>query len=79
MFLSVKLILPFRYLGTKINDSKINDQIGDFFNCTDIFRTSYLPRRKYIALTIEPKISGYELMIADDVFRRRFRNSFSSP
>jgi putative CocE/NonD family hydrolase len=27
----------------------------------------------------EPKMSGYELMIADDVFRGRFRNSFSKP
>jgi putative CocE/NonD family hydrolase len=27
----------------------------------------------------EPKMSGYELMIADDVFRGRFRNSFSNP
>ncbi|WP_299285943.1 CocE/NonD family hydrolase [uncultured Mucilaginibacter sp.] len=27
----------------------------------------------------EPKMSGYELMIADDVFRGRFRNSFSRP
>jgi putative CocE/NonD family hydrolase len=27
----------------------------------------------------EPKMSGYELMIADDVFRGRFRNSFSQP
>jgi uncharacterized protein len=27
----------------------------------------------------EPKMSGYELMIADDVFRGRFRKSFSNP
>jgi len=27
----------------------------------------------------EPKMSGYELMIADDVFRSRFRKSFSKP
>lgn len=27
----------------------------------------------------EPKMSGYELMIADDVFRGRFRNSFEKP
>lgn len=27
----------------------------------------------------EPKMAGYELMIADDVFRGRFRNSFSQP
>ena len=27
----------------------------------------------------EPKMSGYELMIADDVFRGRFRKSFSKP
>jgi putative CocE/NonD family hydrolase len=27
----------------------------------------------------EPKMSGYELMIADDVIRGRFRNSFSKP
>lgn len=27
----------------------------------------------------EPKMAGYELMIADDVFRGRFRNSFSAP
>jgi putative CocE/NonD family hydrolase len=27
----------------------------------------------------EPKMAGYELMIADDVFRGRFRNSFSKP
>ncbi|HEY4322965.1 MAG TPA: CocE/NonD family hydrolase [Mucilaginibacter sp.] len=27
----------------------------------------------------EPKMSGYELMIADDVFRGRFRKSFSQP
>jgi putative CocE/NonD family hydrolase len=27
----------------------------------------------------EPKMAGYELMIADDVFRGRFRNSFSNP
>jgi len=27
----------------------------------------------------EPKMSGYELMIADDIFRGRFRNSFSKP
>jgi putative CocE/NonD family hydrolase len=27
----------------------------------------------------EPKMAGYELMIADDVFRGRFRNSFEKP
>ncbi len=27
----------------------------------------------------EPKMSGYELMIADDVFRGRFRHSFTKP
>jgi len=27
----------------------------------------------------EPKMSGYQLMIADDVFRGRFRKSFSNP
>lgn len=27
----------------------------------------------------EPKMAGYELMIADDVFRGRFRNSFTKP
>ena len=27
----------------------------------------------------EPKMSGYELMIADEVFRGRFRNSFTKP
>jgi putative CocE/NonD family hydrolase len=27
----------------------------------------------------EPKIAGYELMIADDVFRGRFRKSFTNP
>jgi len=27
----------------------------------------------------EPKMAGYELMIADDVFRGRFRKSFSNP
>jgi putative CocE/NonD family hydrolase len=27
----------------------------------------------------EPKMSGYELMIADDVFRGRFRKSFTNP
>lgn len=34
----------------------------------------------YPAIDIkDPKMSGYQMMIANDVFRGRFRNSFSNP
>ncbi len=36
----------------------------------DVYPENYLP---------EPKLGGYQLMIADEVFRGRFRNSFEKP
>ena len=36
----------------------------------DVYPENYLP---------EPKLGGYQLMIADEVFRGRFRNSFERP
>ena len=36
----------------------------------DVYPENYLP---------EPSLGGYQLMIADEVFRGRFRNSFEKP